>query len=164
VGNIITFAREKWYFLQHRLNVKLSQRQILTPGLVQMCACSRSTSSNSRHDQRRDGREPGAGRAGRCRTLLDDVGRQEEERDRIAAKATSEEATPIADEKKDPFEEIDLARSSRTIWTPATAGSGEMEEIEKPSLRTLSKPGNLSDHLLWQLGRDLRAASGAPGR
>jgi RNA polymerase sigma-54 factor len=85
--------------------------------------------------------------------LLDDVGRQEEERDRIAAKATSEEATPIADEKKDPFEEIDFGSFFQDYLDPGYRSSGEMEEIEKPSFENfLSKPGNLSDHLLWQLG------------
>src|ERR1035438_8243861 len=85
--------------------------------------------------------------------LLDDVGRQEEERDRIAAKATSEEAAPIADEKKDPFEEIDFGSFFQEYLDPGYRSSGEMEEIEKPSFENfLSKPGNLSDHLLWQLG------------
>ena len=85
--------------------------------------------------------------------MLDDVGRQEEERDRIAAKATSEEAPAVADEKKDPFEEIDFGSFFQEYLDPGYRSSGEMEEIEKPSFENfLSKPGNLSDHLLWQLG------------
>jgi len=85
--------------------------------------------------------------------LLDDVGRQEEERDRVAAQATSEEAPPVADEKKDPFEEIDFGSFFQEYLDPGYRSSGEMEEIDKPSFENfLSKPGNLSDHLLWQLG------------
>jgi len=87
--------------------------------------------------------------------LLDDVGRQEEERDRISAKATTaaEEGPTIADEKKDPFEEIDFGSFFQEYLDPGYRSSGEMEEIEKPSFENfLSKPGNLSDHLLWQLG------------
>src|SRR5207253_7514944 len=85
--------------------------------------------------------------------LLDDVGRQEEERDRVAAKATSEEGPPIADEKKDPFEEIDFGSFFQDYLDPGYRSSGEMEEIEKPSFENfLSKPGNLTDHLRWQLG------------
>ena len=85
--------------------------------------------------------------------LLDDVGRQEEERDRVAAKATSDEAPPVADEKKDPFEEIDFGSFFQEYLDPGYRSSGEMEEIEKPSFENfLSKPSNLSDHLLWQLG------------
>jgi RNA polymerase sigma-54 factor len=87
--------------------------------------------------------------------MLDDVGRQEEERDRLAAKATApaEEGPTIADEKKDPFEEIDFGSFFQDYLDPGYRSSGEMEEIEKPSFENfLSKPGNLSDHLLWQLG------------
>src|SRR6202041_1496526 len=87
--------------------------------------------------------------------LLDDVGRQEEERDRLSAKATTGEEGPptIADEKKDPFEEIDFGSFFQDYLDPGYRSSGEMEEIEKPSFENfLSKPGNLSDHLLWQLG------------
>jgi hypothetical protein len=69
------------------------------------------------------------------------------------SKATSEEAPAIADEKKDPFEEIDFGSFFQDYLDPGYRSSGEMEEIEKPSFENfLSKPGNLSDHLLWQLG------------
>jgi len=87
--------------------------------------------------------------------MLDDVGRQEEERDRLASQATAapEEGPTIADEKKDPFEEIDFGSFFQEYLDPGYRSSGEMEEIEKPSFENfLSKPGNLSDHLLWQLG------------
>src|SRR2546430_11714497 len=84
--------------------------------------------------------------------LLDDVGRQEEERDRLAAQATAEEK-PVADEKKDPFEEIDFGSFFQDYLDPGYRSRGEMEEIEKPSFENfLSKPGNLTDHLYWQLG------------
>src|SRR5205807_9975094 len=36
---------------------------------------------------------------------------------------------------------------------PGYRSPGEMEEIERPSLENfLSKPSNLTDHLMWQLG------------
>src|SRR5450432_2468870 len=82
--------------------------------------------------------------------LLDDVNRREEERDRPAA---GEESPIVAEEKKDPFEEIDFGSFFQEYLDPGYRSSGEMEEIEKPSFENfLSKPGNLSDHLLWQLG------------
>src|SRR5258708_7616706 len=85
--------------------------------------------------------------------LLDDVGRQEEERDRLAVKSSSEEGPTVADEKKDPFDEIDFGSFFQDYLDPGYRSSGEMEEIEKPSFENfLSKPGNLSDHLLRQLG------------
>jgi len=140
--------------LQHRLNVKLSQRQILTPGLVQMVSVLALNKLELKDMINAEMVEnPVLEELEDSIPLLDDVGRQEEERDRIAAKATSEEAPAIADEKKDPFEEIDFGSFFQDYLDPGYRSSGEMEEIEKPSFENfLSKPGNLSDHLLWQLG------------
>jgi RNA polymerase sigma-54 factor len=140
--------------LQHKLNVKLSQRQILTPGLVQMVSVLALNKLELKDMINAEMVEnPVLEEMEDAIPLLDDVGRQEEERDRIAAKATSEEAPPVADEKKDPFEEIDFGSFFQDYLDPGYRSSGEMEEIEKPSFENfLSKPGNLSDHLLWQLG------------
>ena len=140
--------------LQHKLNVKLSQRQILTPGLVQMVSVLALNKLELKDMINAEMVEnPVLEELEDAIPLLDDVGRQEEERDRLAAKATSEEAPAIADEKKDPFEEIDFGSFFQDYLDPGYRSSGEMEEIEKPSFENfLSKPGNLSDHLLWQLG------------
>jgi len=140
--------------LQHKLNVKLSQRQILTPGLVQMVSVLALNKLELKDMINAEMVEnPVLEELEDAIPLLDDVGRQEEERDRIAAKATSEEAPAVADEKKDPFEEIDFGSFFQEYLDPGYRSSGEMEEIEKPSFENfLSKPGNLSDHLLWQLG------------
>ena len=140
--------------LQHKLNVKLSQRQILTPGLVQMVSVLALNKLELKDMINAEMVEnPVLEELEDAVPLLDDVGRQEEERDRLAAKATSEEAPPVADEKKDPFEEIDFGSFFQDYLDPGYRSSGEMEEIEKPSFENfLSKPGNLSDHLLWQLG------------
>src|ERR1700736_6376385 len=140
--------------LQHKLNVKLSQRQILTPGLVQMVSVLALNKLELKDMINAEMVEnPVLEELEDAIPLLDDVGRQEEERDRLAAKATSEEGPTIADEKKDPFEEIDFGSFFQEYLDPGYRSSGEMEEIEKPSFENfLSKPGNLSDHLLWQLG------------
>jgi RNA polymerase sigma-54 factor len=140
--------------LQHKLNVKLSQRQILTPGLVQMVSVLALNKLELKDMINAEMVEnPVLEELEDAVPLLDDVGRQEEERDRLASKATSEEAAPVADEKKDPFEEIDFGSFFQDYLDPGYRSSGEMEEIEKPSFENfLSKPGNLSDHLLWQLG------------
>jgi RNA polymerase sigma-54 factor len=142
--------------LQHKLNVKLSQRQILTPGLVQMVSVLALNKLELRDMINAEMVEnPVLEELEDAVPMLDDVGRQEEERDRLAAKAiTPEEGPPtIADEKKDPFEEIDFGSFFQDYLDPGYRSSGEMEEIEKPSFENfLSKPGNLSDHLLWQLG------------
>jgi RNA polymerase sigma-54 factor len=142
--------------LQHKLNVKLSQRQILTPGLVQMVSVLALNKLELKDMINAEMVEnPVLEELEDAIPLLDDVGRQEEERDRLAAKATTTEEGPptIADEKKDPFEEIDFGSFFQDYLDPGYRSSGEMEEIEKPSFENfLSKPGNLSDHLLWQLG------------
>jgi RNA polymerase sigma-54 factor len=142
--------------LQHRLNVKLSQRQILTPGLVQMVSVLALNKLELKDMINAEMVEnPVLEELEDAVPMLDDVGRQEEERDRIAAKATATEEGPatIADEKKDPFEEIDFGSFFQEYLDPGYRSSGEMEEIEKPSFENfLSKPGNLTDHLMWQLG------------
>ena len=142
--------------LQHKLNVKLSQRQILTPGLVQMVSVLALNKLELRDMINAEMVEnPVLEELEDAIPMLDDVGRQEEERDRLAAKVTApaEEGPTIADEKKDPFEEIDFGSFFQDYLDPGYRSSGEMEEIEKPSFENfLSKPGNLSDHLLWQLG------------
>jgi RNA polymerase sigma-54 factor len=142
--------------LQHKLNVKLSQRQILTPGLVQMVSVLALNKLELKDMINAEMVEnPVLEELEDAVPLLDDVGRQEEERDRLSAKATTTEEGPatIADEKKDPFEEIDFGSFFQDYLDPGYRSSGEMEEIEKPSFENfLSKPGNLSDHLLWQLG------------
>jgi RNA polymerase sigma-54 factor len=139
--------------LQHRLNVKLSQRQILTPGLVQMVSVLALNKLELKDMINAEMVEnPVLEELEDAIPLLDDVGRQEEERDRLAAQATADEK-PVADEKKDPFEEIDFGSFFQDYLDPGYRSRGEMEEIEKPSFENfLSKPGNLSDHLLWQLG------------
>jgi RNA polymerase sigma-54 factor len=140
--------------LQPRLSVKLSQRQILTPGLVQMVSVLALNKLELKDMINTEMVEnPVLEELEDAVPLLDDVGRQEEERDRLAAKATTEENPITAVEKKDPFEEIDFGSFFQDYLDPGYRSSGEMEEIEKPSFENfLSKPGNLSDHLRWQLG------------
>ena len=140
--------------LQHKLNVKLSQRQILTPGLVQMVSVLALNKLELKDMINAEMVEnPVLEELEDAVPMLDEIGRQEEERDRIAAKATTEENPITANEKKDPFEEIDFGSFFQEYLDPGYRSSGEMEEIEKPSFENfLSKPGNLTDHLLWQLG------------
>src|ERR1700731_1567198 len=138
--------------LQHKLSVKLSQRQILTPGLVQMVSVLALNKLELKDMINAEMVEnPVLEELEESVPLIDEVGRKEEDRDR--ATKTSTEETPITAEKKDPFEEIDFGSFFQDYLDPGYRSSGEMEEIEKPSFENfLSKPGNLSDHLLWQLG------------
>ena len=140
--------------LQHKLSVKLSQRQILTPGLVQMVSVLALNKLELKDMINTEMVEnPVLEELEDAVPLIDDVGRQEEERDRVAAAATTEENPITAAEKKDPFEEIDFGSFFQEYLDPGYRSQGEMEEIERPSFENfLSKPGNLTDHLMWQLG------------
>jgi RNA polymerase sigma-54 factor len=139
--------------LQPKLHLKVSQRQILTPGLVQMVSVLALNKLELKDMITAEMVEnPVLEELEDSVPLIDDVGRQEEERDRAAA-ATTEENPITAAEKKDPFEEIDFGSFFQDYLDPGFRSSREMEEIERPSFENfLSKPGNLTDHLTWQLG------------
>src|SRR6059036_2010799 len=139
--------------LQHRLNVKLSQRQILTPGLVQMVSVLALNKLELKDMINAEMVEnPVLEELEDSVPLLDEVGKKEEDRER-AATAASEENPITATEKKDPFEEIDFGSFFQDYLDPGYRTHSEMEEIERPSFENfLSKPSTLVDHLVWQLG------------
>ena len=136
--------------LQPKLHLRLSQRQILTPGLVQMVSVLALNKLELRDMITAEMVEnPVLEELEDSVPLLDDAARQEEDRERIAP----EENTVTAEEKKDPFEEIDFGSFFQEYLDPGYRSRSEMEEIERPSFENfLSKPTTLSDHLAWQLG------------
>jgi RNA polymerase sigma-54 factor len=138
--------------LQHKLSLKVSQRQILTPGLVQMVSVLALNKLELRDMITAEMVEnPVLEELEDSVPLLDDVDRRQEERDRAPVE---ESPTAAADaEKKDPFEEIDFGSFFQDYLDPGYRSSREMEDIERPSFENfLSKPGSLTDHLRWQLG------------
>jgi len=139
--------------LQHKLSVKLSQRQILTPGLVQMVSVLALNKLELKDMINSEMVEnPVLEELEDSVPLIDEVGRKEEDRERLTTKTSTEEA-PIVAEKKDPFEEIDFGSFFQDYLDPGYRTRGEMEEIERPSFENfLSKPTTLTDHLAWQLG------------
>ncbi len=95
--------------LQHKLSVKLSQRQILTPGLVQMVSVLALNKLELKDMITAEMVEnPVLEELEESVPLLDEVGRKEEDRERAAA-ASNEENPATAAEKKDPS-----ARSARS--------------------------------------------------
>jgi len=140
--------------LQHKLSVKLSQRQILTPGLVQMVSVLALNKLELKDMINAEMVEnPVLEELEESVPLLDEVGKKEEDLDRATSAATTEENPITAVEKKDPFEEIDFGSFFQDYLDPGYRTHGEMEEIERPSFENfLSKPSNLTDHLSWQLG------------
>src|SRR5205823_9526044 len=93
--------------LQPKLHLKVSQRQILTPGLVQMVSVLALNKLELKDMITAEMVEnPVLEELEDSVPLLDDVNRREEDRERPAA--TAEENPIAALEKKDPFEEIDF--------------------------------------------------------
>src|SRR5438067_9914914 len=136
--------------LQPRLHLKVSQRQILTPGLVQMVSVLALNKLELKDMITAEMVEnPVLEELEDAVPLIDDVGRREEERERASA---AEEAAPTPD-KKDPFEEIDFGSFFKDYLDPGFRSPGDFEQIERPSFENfLSKPSTLTDHLVWQLG------------
>ncbi|MBV9182220.1 MAG: RNA polymerase sigma-54 factor, partial [Acidobacteria bacterium] len=136
--------------LQPKLHLKVSQRQILTPGLVQMVSVLALNKLELKDMINSEMVEnPVLEELEDAVPLIDDVGRQEEERQR----ADGEEAPAATSEKKDSFEEIDFGSFFKDYLDPGFRSPSEFEEIERPSFENfLSKPSTLTDHLMWQLG------------
>jgi RNA polymerase sigma-54 factor len=147
--------------LQPRLNLKVTQKQILTPGLVQMVSVLALNKLELRDMIQAEMVEnPVLEELEDAVPLLDDAARRDEERERPGA---ADEALP-AGEKTDSFEEIDFGSFFRDYLDPGYR-SPDVEAIEKPSFENfLSKPSTLTDHLMWQLGamgvsREVRQAA-----
>jgi RNA polymerase sigma-54 factor len=86
--------------------------------------------------------------------LLDEIaGKQEAHERQDAIDIKEKDETGPEAEKKDPFDEIDFGSFFRDYLDPGYRNSADLEEIDRPSFENfLSKPGTLSDHLVWQLG------------
>lgn len=136
--------------LQPKLSLKVAQRQILTPGLMQMVSVLALNKLELKEMiQAEIAENPVLEELEENVPLLDDVSRAEEDRDRpVEAKPTEAEA-----KEKDPFDEIDFGSYFQDYLDPGFRSPNNYEEIEKPSIENfLSAPATLSDHLFWQLG------------
>src|SRR5437762_4493172 len=137
--------------LQPKLHLKVSQRQILTPGLVQMVSVLALNKLELKDMITAEMVEnPVLEELEDSVPLIDDVGRREEERQR---ESSAEEAPATTEDKKDPFEEIDFGSFFKDYLDPGFRSQTDFEEIERPSFENfLSKASTLTDHLNWQLG------------
>src|SRR5690242_11057444 len=132
--------------LQPKLNLKVTQKQILTPGLVQMVSVLALNKLELKDMINAELVEnPALDELEDAVPLLDDAARKEEER-----VAPAEETAPA--EKADSFEEIDFGSFFRDYLDPGYR-SPDDEAIEEPSFENfLSRPTTRTDHLMWQLG------------
>ena len=132
--------------LQPRLNLKVSQRQILTPGLMQMVSVLALNKLELTEMINAEMVEnPVLEEIDETVPTLDEIGGREALRDRVV------EEPPVTE--KDPFEEIDFGSYFQDYLDPGFKTSQEYEELDKPSFEHfLSQPTTLTDHLTWQLG------------
>ena len=138
--------------LQPKLSLKVAQRQILTPGLMQMVSVLALNKLELKEMiQAEIAENPVLEEMEENVPLLDDVAREEEDRDRpVETQTVTEE---VKEKEKDPFDEIDFGSYFQDYLDPGFRSPSNYEEIEKPSIENfLSAPATLSDHLFWQLG------------
>jgi len=132
--------------LQPRLNLKVAQRQILTPGLMQMVSVLALNKLELTEMINAELVEnPVLEEIDESVPTLDEIGGREAMRDRVV------EEPPVT--VKDPFEEIDFGSYFQDYLDPGFRTSQEFEEVDGPTFEQfLSQPTTLTDHLLWQLG------------
>src|SRR5688572_10540197 len=137
--------------LQPKLNLRVSQKQILTPGLVQMVSVLALNKLELKDMINAEMVEnPVLEELDSQVPLLDEVARRDEKREREEAAASNGDAP--AEQEKDPFDEIDFGSFFQNYLDPGYRTPAS-EAIERPSFENfLSQPATLTDHLIWQLG------------
>jgi len=132
--------------LQPKLTLKVAQRQVLTPGLMQMVSVLALNKLELKEMIDAELVEnPVLEEIDETVPMLDQVAGREERLERGAEEA----ATP----PKDIFDEIDFGSYFQEYLDPGYRTQPEYEDVEKPSFENfLSQPTTLSDHLAWQLG------------
>jgi RNA polymerase sigma-54 factor len=136
--------------LQPKLNLKVSQRQVLTPGLVQMVSVLALNKLELREMINTEMVEnPVLEELEESAVTLDERAGLEGDRERSAEEVAAESERV----EKDPFDEIDFGSYFQDYLDPGFRTASNFEEYDKPSFENfLSQPSTLSDHLAWQLG------------
>jgi RNA polymerase sigma-54 factor len=136
--------------LQPKLNLKVSQRQALTPGLVQMVSVLALNKLELKEMINTEMVEnPVLEEVEEALSTLDERAGKEGDRER-SAEETAAESERV---EKDPFDEIDFGSYFQDYLDPGFRTTSNFEEYDKPSFENfLSQPSTLTDHLMWQLG------------
>jgi RNA polymerase sigma-54 factor len=136
--------------LQPKLNLKVSQRQALTPGLVQMVSVLALNKLELREMINTEMIEnPVLEELEESVSTLEERSGLEGDRERSAEDVAAESERV----EKDPFDEIDFGSYFQDYLDPGFRTSSNFEEYDKPSFENfLSQPSTLTDHLTWQLG------------
>ncbi len=138
--------------LQPKLSLKVAQRQILTPGLMQMVSVLALNKLELKEMIQAEMVEnPVLEEIEESVPLLDDVQGREAERERPAEELVAAAEAPK--EEQDPFAEIDFGSYFQEYLDPGYRTPNNFEESDKPSFENfLSQPDTLTAHLDWQLG------------
>jgi len=133
-------------WLQPKLHLKVAQKQILTPGLVQMVSV---LALNRLELREMINQEMIANPV--LEELSEDGLTSEDYSEETFLKAESEKVPET--EAPNPFDEFDLGSFfSQYLDTGAGNDRGEREEYERPSFEQfLASPQGLAEHLSWQL-------------
>ncbi len=144
--------------LQPRMSLKVSQRQVLTPGLMQMVSVLALNKLELKEMIDAEMVEnPVLEEIDETVPMLDEVGARQERAEREERLGLLEHSEPgtqeVATASKDSFEEVDFGSYFQDYLDPGYRTQPEYEDSEKPSFEHfLSQPTTLSDHLAWQLG------------
>jgi RNA polymerase sigma-54 factor len=132
--------------MQPKLSLKVAQRQILTPGLMQMVSVLALNKVELKEMIDAEMVEnPVLEEIDESVPMLDEVAGREE---KLARGAEEPPAPP-----KDSFEEVDFGSYFQDYLDPGYRTQVEYDDSEKPSFEQfLSQPTTLSDHMAWQLG------------
>ncbi len=145
--------------LQPKLSLKVSQRQVLTPGLMQMVSVLALNKLELKEMIDAEMVEnPVLEEIDETVPMLDEVAARQERQERLERMELLDRPDPgVAQEpaapSKDSFEEVDFGSYFQDYLDPGYRTQPEYEDSEKPSFEHfLSQPTTLSDHLAWQLG------------
>ena len=133
-------------WLQPKLHLKVAQKQILTPGLVQMV----SVLALNRLELREMITQEMVANP-MLEELTNDGPASEDYSEEAFIKAETEKVPET--EPANPFDEFDISSFfNQYLDSGSNEGRGEHEVIEKPSFdKFISSPQGLSEHLTWQL-------------
>lgn len=137
--------------LQPKLNLRVGQRQVLTPGLVQMVSVLALNKLELKEMINAEIVEnPVLEEVDESVAPLEETAQRENAMERSAEEnVAAQERT----EKTDSFDEVDFGSYFQDYLDPGFRTGASFEDFDKPSFENfLSQPGTLSGHMLWQIG------------
>lgn len=132
--------------LQPKLHLKLAQRQILTPSLVQMVSVLALNRLELREMINQEIM---------ANPVLEELAEENLVAEKYPDEAFAEKETEKIPETEapNPFDEFDISAFNRYLNSGGDNNFREREQIERPSFEQfVSSPQKLTDHLAWQLG------------